>query len=80
MNEGQSNKNNINVLNPDEAPFVLKGRDWVNPNEPDYAVKNKTQIKTAIQVNKEAVTKKKQNKVVEGKVISRFKLTCLCFR
>ena len=38
--EGESNKNQINVLNPNEFPYKLSGKHWVNPNNPDFRKKN----------------------------------------
>jgi hypothetical protein len=38
--EGESNKNQINVLNPNEFPYKLSGKNWVNPNNPDFRKKN----------------------------------------
>jgi hypothetical protein len=38
--EGESNKNQINVMNPSSFPYKLKGKAWVNPNNPDFPKKN----------------------------------------
>lgn len=67
MNEGFSNKNTVNVLNPDGQFLVLKGKEWMNPNQPDYNKNHKVSVKSIIQINKEAVQKKKAEKAIEGK-------------
>jgi hypothetical protein len=56
---GQSNINTIDVLNPDRANLVMKGKDWVNPCEMNFEAKNKVKVKTIMQKNKEAVKQAK---------------------
>jgi hypothetical protein len=60
IGEGQSNRNTINVLNPNNEPMVLRGHEWINPTLPDYNDKHKAHVKSVIQINKEAVIKKKE--------------------
>ena len=36
IGEGKANQNQINVLNPDETQLVMRGKEWVNPNTPNY--------------------------------------------
>jgi hypothetical protein len=67
LGEGLSNKCTINVLNPDDFPYKLKGKDWVNPNQPDFPAGNKTQIKTIMSKNKEAVKQKTEQQLSERK-------------
>lgn len=50
--EGESNKNQINVMNPSSFPYKLKGKAWVNPNNPDFPKKNTQSIKTTVTQNK----------------------------
>ena len=47
--------------------MVLKGKEWLNPNQPDYNKNHKVSVKSIIQINKEAVQKKKAEKALEGK-------------
>lgn len=36
IGEGEANKNQINVMNPNEFPYKLRGKNWVNPNNPNF--------------------------------------------
>jgi len=56
--EGESNKNQINVLNPNEFPYKLSGKNWVNPNNPDFRKKNNEQIKVTVTTNKQTKQQK----------------------
>jgi hypothetical protein len=64
IGEGESNKNSINVLNPKEFPYKMRGKNWVNPNNPDFPKKNTTQIKTTVTQNKETTLKQKEDRKV----------------
>lgn len=66
--EGASNKNQINVLNPDDLKVKLQGKNWVNPREPNIPDRNLHQIKTIQTQNKEAALRK----IAEEKLESRF--------
>jgi hypothetical protein len=66
--EGASNKNQINVLNPDDLKVKLQGKNWVNPREPNIPDRNLNQIKTIQTQNKEAALRK----VAEEKLESRY--------
>lgn len=62
LTEGHSNKQTVNVLNPDLTELKLRGRDWVDPKENHYTLKNKTFVKSIVQTNKEAVIKQTEQK------------------
>jgi hypothetical protein len=36
-------------MNPDEMKLVLKGREWVNPNMPNYNDQYKDKVHTIVQ-------------------------------
>ena len=55
------------MLNPDRIAVELRGKEWVNPKEANFEVKNKQRVKTIVQKNKEAVKVKKLVKEIEGK-------------
>ena len=62
-----SNVNTFNCLNPDNTSLVLKGNEWVNPNQPNFKQENKQIVKSIVQVNRERVKQMKIDKQVEGK-------------
>ena len=78
IGEGQSNINQIDVLNPDGLSLVLKGRDWVNPMEPNYDNINKGKVKTIIQANKELTCKQKEEQAVIGKALNHLHTIFRC--
>jgi uncharacterized protein YecE (DUF72 family) len=67
LGAGKSNINTVDVLNPDRIAVELRGKEWVNPKEANFEVKNKQRVKTIVQKNKEAVKIKKLVKEIEGK-------------
>jgi hypothetical protein len=46
IGEGKSNQNQINVMNPDETKLVMRGKEWVNPNTPNYDEANREKVQT----------------------------------
>jgi len=36
LRTGKANLNTFNCLNPDNTTLVMKGAEWVNPNQPDF--------------------------------------------
>jgi hypothetical protein len=53
IGEGKANQSQINVLNPDETKLVMRGKEWVNPNTPNYNDASKKEIHTIMQQNKD---------------------------
>lgn len=53
IGEGKANQNQINVLNPDEIKLVMRGKEWVNPNTPNYNDAYKVKVQTIMQQNKD---------------------------
>ena len=55
LRTGMANRQTYDCLNPDQTPLVMKGHEWVNPNEPDFKQENKKVVKSIVQVNRERV-------------------------
>ena len=63
---GQSNINSVNVLNPDELKLTMRGKEWVNPCEEDYGIKNKAKVRTIVQKNRAATSVLRKAQEIEG--------------
>ena len=57
LNEGASNRQTVSVLNPDQHPRKLRGKQWVDPKENVYNLKNKQQVKTMQDENRATMRK-----------------------
>ena len=55
LRTGMANQNTFNCLNPDNVDLVMKGNEWVNPNQPNFKQENKQVVKSIVQMNKERV-------------------------
>ena len=55
LRTGMSNIQTFNCLNPDNTDLVMRGSEWVNPNQPNFKQENKQVVKTIVQMNKERV-------------------------
>ena len=36
LRTGMANRSTYDFCNPDHTPLVMKGSEWVNPNQPDF--------------------------------------------
>ena len=64
---GLSNVHTYNFMNPNGADLKFQGKEWVNPCDPDHHSQNKKNIKSIIQMNKEQVKRKEEEKSIAGK-------------
>lgn len=76
IGEGKANISQINVLNPDEITLVMRGKEWVNPFQPNYNEDHKqTVIPSIIRQNKEEAEREaeraKEVQKIEGKLYCR---------
>ena len=55
LRTGMANVNTFNCLNPDNTSLVMRGSEWVNPNQPDFKKENKQCVKSIVQMNRERV-------------------------
>ena len=67
LHTGMANMGTYNFMNPDNTSLVMRGSDWVNPDQPDFKQENKKQVKSIVQMNRERVRQQKVVDEVEGK-------------
>ena len=67
LRTGMANISTFNCLNPDNTSLVMRGSDWVNPDQPDFKQENKKTVKSIVQMNRERVRQQKVVEQAEGK-------------
>jgi len=48
LRTGIANRTTFDCLNPDQTPLVMKGNEWVNPNQPDFKQENRHVVKSIV--------------------------------
>ena len=55
LRTGMANLSTYDCLNPDGTTLIMKQKEWVNPNLPDFKQENKQVVKSIVQMNRERV-------------------------
>ena len=48
LRTGMANISTFNCLNPDNTSLVMRGTEWVNPDQPDFKQENKKTVKSIV--------------------------------